>query len=182
MKTIEKVFTLLYSTITFLFVVCTCVLIAFAVTELWSAVAPAADKTFPQRFRSILESIGLLTIAVASLELGQTILEEEVRRSTQMSLPTRVRRFLSRFMIVVIVSLSIEFLVATFELIHQDPALLPQAASIGIGTAALLAAWGVFIRFNRSAEELEPEAIERVKREDSQMLRDDQSAEQGRQP
>jgi hypothetical protein len=34
------------------------------------------------------------------LALGQTILEEEVHRQAQMSAPTRVRRFLSRFMVV----------------------------------------------------------------------------------
>jgi len=29
--------------------------------------------------------------------------------------------------------------------------------------------WGLFIRFNRSAEELEPEAIEQAKREDQKV-------------
>lgn len=119
-----------------------------------------------ERFNSILECIGLLTIAVAALELGQTILEEEVVREAQMSAPTRVRRFLSRFMIVVVVSLSIETLVAVFQLIHDNPSNLPHAASIGIATAALLAAWAAFIKLNKSAEELEPEAMERAKSED----------------
>jgi hypothetical protein len=32
--------------------------------------------------------------------------------------------------------------------------------------ALLLAAWGVFIWFNRSAEQLEPEAMQDAKRED----------------
>ncbi|WP_202895746.1 hypothetical protein [Iningainema tapete] len=118
------------------------------------------------RFNSIMESVGLLTIAVASLELGQTILDEEVLRSTEMSFPTRVRRFLSRFLIVIIVSLSIEFLVAVFELIHEDPSHLPQASTVGLATAALLAAWGIFVRLNKSAEELEPEALQEVKSED----------------
>lgn len=30
-------------------------------------------------------------------------------------------------------------------------------------------AWGVFIRMNRSAEELEPEALEHVEREDDKV-------------
>ena len=38
-----------------------------------------------------------------------------------MSAPTRVRRFLSRFMVVVIVSLSIEALVSVFQFAHDDP-------------------------------------------------------------
>jgi hypothetical protein len=121
------------------------------------------------RFNSILESIGLLTIAVVAIELGQTVLEEEVQRQAQVSAPTRVRRFLSRFLVVIIVALSIECLVSVFELAHKDPSQLPQAASIGIAAGVLLAAWGVFIRFNKSAEELEPEAMEKTKEEDEKL-------------
>jgi hypothetical protein len=36
----------------------------------------------------------------------------------------------------------------------------------------LLIAWGGFIHLNRSAEELEPEAIERVKEEDARVEED----------
>ena len=83
-----------------------------------------------------------------------------------MSAPTRVRRFLSRFMVVLVVSLSIETLVAVFHYSRDDPSSLPYAASIGLTAAALLAGWGIFIRLNESAERLEPEAMEAAKSED----------------
>ncbi|HEX8681813.1 MAG TPA: hypothetical protein VF707_05830 [Ardenticatenaceae bacterium] len=169
MKRIHGLFTLSYGVITLLFAVAALSLIVFAGLELWQALAPGSELGQRERFNAVLESIGLLTIAVAALELGQTILEEEVQRGTQISLPTRIRRFLSRFMIVIIVSLSIEFLVAVFQLIHDDPAMLPQAASIGIATAILLASWGFFIKMNRAAEELEPEGIEKIKQEDAEI-------------
>jgi hypothetical protein len=117
----------------------------------------------------VLEAIALLTIAVAALELGQTILEEEVLRRAHMSAPTRVRRFLSRFMVVIVVALSIEALVGVFQLLHRDPARLPHVAAVGVAAAALLAAWGVFVRLNRSAEELEPEALAEAKGEDRKL-------------
>ena len=158
-----------YSIITLFFLVCGFALIAFAGYEIWQAIRPSSGATLRDRFNAILEGIGLLTIAVASLELGQTIIEEEVQRQAHMSAPTRVRRFLSRFMIVIVVSLSIEVLVAVFQLIHENPTLLPQAATIGIAAALLLAAWGLFIRLNKSAEEIEPEAMEKTKREDDQV-------------
>ncbi len=166
MKIINKVFMVGYSLIVFLFLCCALALIFFAVMELWHGINPMAGLPLRERFNSILEGIGLLTIAVAALELGQTILEEEVQRKAEVSAPTRVRRFLSRFMVVVIVALSIETLVAVFELIHEDPSRLPQAASIGIAAAVLLAAWGVFIKLNTSAEQLEPEAMADAKSED----------------
>ena len=39
------------------------------------------ERELRERFVAVLECIGLLTIAVASLELGQTIFEEEIQRS-----------------------------------------------------------------------------------------------------
>jgi len=139
------------------------------VFELWNGINPMGDVVLRSRFNAVLEAIGLLTIAVAALELGQTVLEEEVLREVHVSVPTRVRRFLSRFMIVVVVALSVETLVAVFHLVHDDPALLPQGASVGIAAAALLAAWGLFIKLNKSAEELEPEAMEQIKQEDREL-------------
>jgi hypothetical protein len=70
---------------------------------------------------------------------------------------------------VLVVALSIEALVAVFQFSHESPAHLPYAAAIGLMAAALLAAWGLFIRLNRSAEELEPEAMKQAKQEDTKV-------------
>ena len=156
----------IYLAITVLFAVTAVGLVVLAGIELFEALNPFDDRDVRERFSGLLESLGVLTIAVAALELSQTVLEEEVLRSAQMSAPTRVRRFVSRFFVVLIVSLSIEFLVVVFRLIHEAPEKLPQASVLGIATAFLFAAWGLFIRLNRSAEELEPEAMEAAKRED----------------
>ena len=169
MNLIRKIFVAGYAATIVLFICCALALIVFAAMELWHGVNPVAAMPLRERFNSVLESIGLLTIAVVALELGQTVLEEEVRREVQVSAPTRVRRFLSRFMVVVVVALSIESLVAVFEHAHEDAARLPQIASIAAAAAVLLVAWGVFIRLNRSAEELEPEAMEQTKSEDSKV-------------
>ena len=166
MRIVRSLFAAGYTATVLLFFACGLSLIFFAAQELWDVINPGNGTDARSRFNAVLETIGLLTIAVAALELGQTILEEEVQREAHMSAPTRVRRFLSRFLIVVIVSLSIETLVAVFRFIHDDPARLTQASMVGFATAALLAAWGVFIWLNRSAEELEPEAMEKAKSED----------------
>jgi hypothetical protein len=166
LQIIRKLFAVSYSAIIFLFMCCGVALIFFAALELWHGLNPSEALPPRGRFNFILESIGLLTIAVVALELGQTIQEEEVQRIVQVSAPTRVRRFLSRFMVVVVVALSIECLVAVFQLAHEDPSRLPQAAAIGVAAGVLLAAWGVFIKLNKSAEELEPEAMAEAKSED----------------
>ena len=169
MKLLHTLFPLAHLLISLLFIGCGVALIAFAALQLWHGVQPWHGLALNERLHTVLDSIAVLTVAVAALELGQTILEEEVQREAQMSVPTRVRRFLSRFLVVLVVALSIEALVAVFQFNHEQPAHLPYAATIGLMAAALLAAWGVFIRLNRSAEELEPRAMAEVQREDEQV-------------
>ena len=140
-------------------------LIGLATLQLWHGIRIFDALPVNERLNAVLESIAVLTVAVAVLELGQTILEEEVQREAQMSAPTRVRRFLSRFMVVLVVALSIETLVLTFRF-AEAPEQLPYVATVGVTAALLLAAWGVFIAFNRGAEQLEPEAMQAAKQED----------------
>ncbi len=166
LKLSNRLFAIGYIGVAILFWMGGCALVVFAGMELWHGIEFGGTSELRERFQSILEAVGMLTIAVAAFELGQTVIEEEVLRDAELSAPTRVRRFLSRFLIVVVVALSVETLVAVFELLHTDPAKLPHAASIGVGAAALLAAWAVFVRLNTSAEKLEPEAMAKTKEED----------------
>jgi len=71
--------------------------------------------------------------------------------------------------VVVVVAISIEGLVATFRAAHEDSAQLMHAASILVAAGVLLTAWGVFIRLNRYAEEIEPEAMAKAKSEDKKL-------------
>jgi uncharacterized membrane protein SpoIIM required for sporulation len=169
MKMLHKIFPICHLVISLLFIGCALALISFAGFQLWQGIQPVGALPLPQRLNAVLDSIALLTVAVAALELGQTILEEEVQREAQMSAPTRVRRFLSRFMVVLVVAFSIEALVTVFQFSHEAPTHLPYAAAIGLVAAALLGAWGLFIWLNRSAEELEPEAMEQAKQEDAKV-------------
>lgn len=146
MKAVHSAFSAGFIIAAGLFFLCGVFLVFLAALEMWHAVNPWNQAAMGTRFNLILESIGLLTMSVASLELGQTVMEEEVLRSARIDTSTRMRRFLSRFLIVVVVSLSIECLVAVFQLLHEKPELLPHAASIGIAAALLLAAWAAFAR------------------------------------
>ena len=172
MNIIQKLFIVGYSGIILVLVGCGVALIVFALIEFWHGINPSLDLPLRERFNAVLECIGWLTIAVVAFELGQTILEEEVQRSVPVSSPTRVRRFLSRFMVVVIVALSIETLVSVFVLAQKDASQLPQAASVGVAAAVMLAAWGIFIKMNKSAEDLEPEAMAETKSEDKKIESD----------
>jgi hypothetical protein len=77
-----------YVAATVLFAICGVALLVFAAMELWSGLDPTLAQPLRARFGAVLEGLGLLTIAVAALELSQTVLEEEVQRDALMSAPT----------------------------------------------------------------------------------------------
>lgn len=166
MKAILPLFTIAYGTVALLFAAAAIALMGFAAMELWEAVAAREGQALAVRAATAIEGLGLLAVALVGLEMAQTVVEEEVVRRVHVSAPTRVRRYLSRFLVVVVIALAIESLVAVVQALHQRPETLPQAAAVAVGAAALLAAWGVFVRLNRAVEELEPEGIEEAKGED----------------
>ena len=109
-----------------MFIVSAFAVMAFAGYELLQAIVPLTGGAVSARVEAVLNSIALLTIAVAALELAQTIVEEEIQRESHMSSPSRVRRFLSRFLVVLVVALSIEALVAAFRFSRDDPYNFPM--------------------------------------------------------
>ncbi|MDQ2822533.1 MAG: hypothetical protein M3Y65_19500 [Pseudomonadota bacterium] len=166
MKVVLRFFAGVHGFMALVFTFISLLLVWIAAKTTWLALI--SDDTAAQA-TEIIEAIGLLAIAVVALQIAQTIVEEEVVRDSHVSAPTRVRRYLSRFLVVVVVALSIEGLVAVFKALHENPLLLPHAASVLVAAALLLAGWGIFIKLNRAAEDVEPEAMEDAKSEDSKL-------------
>jgi hypothetical protein len=165
MKWLLRVFSGIHAFMALLFACAALMLIAVSARIGWSAFTGGLDRAAAE---SIIEAVGLLAAGVVALQVAQTITEEEVVRDAQISAPTRVRRFLSRFIVVIAVALAVEGLVATFRA-HSEPVQLLYAAGLVCSVALLLAGWGLFVHFNRSAEELEPEAMAEAKREDRKL-------------
>lgn len=166
MKSVLRTFSVVHAVLALLFALAALLLMGIAVHAAWSAFSDGFGTPAAQR---LIEAVGLLAAAVVALQIAQTIAEEEVIRSTHVSGPTRVRRFLSRFLVVVVVALAIECLVAVFRATHEDPTLLMYAAGMVLALGGLLAGWGVFISLNRHAEELEPEAMREAQVEDRKL-------------
>lgn len=164
MAWLVRLLAVIYSVVAFFFAAAGLVLVVYAAGALWDAMTRSSTPT-----SGVIESMGILAVALVALEIAQTIVEEEVVRRAQVSAPTRVRRYLSRFLVVVVVALSIKYLVAVVRFLEREPHMLWSAASIGFATAVLLASWGLFIRQNRRAEDIEPEAMEEAKREDRKL-------------
>jgi cellobiose-specific phosphotransferase system component IIC len=166
MKLLLVLFQWVHKASAILFGAASLVLFVIAAKTGAEAIAKGLDGEAAQ---AVIEAVGLMAAAVVALQISETIIEEEVIRDAHVSAPTRVRRFLSRFFVVVIVALVIEGLVATFKAIHEQLQQLVYAGALLAASALLLAGWGVFIYLNRFAEDVEPEAMEEAKREDAKV-------------
>jgi hypothetical protein len=166
MNRLRRYFEIAHAVLALGLVALTLLLFAMAGAELWRATMAGMND---EGARTAIECLGLAAIAIVTLQIAQTLVEEEVVREAHISAPTRARRYLSRFLVVVVVALSIEGLVATFKALHEDSVTLVDASFIIAATALLLAGWGVFVALNRAAEELEPEAMAEAKREDEKL-------------
>src|SRR5215813_5802243 len=144
MKSLLRAFSVIHGVMAVAFACAAVMLVVIAAKVGSAAFVEGLTRAAAQQ---IIEAVGLLAAAVVALQIAQTITEEEVVRSAHVSGPTRVRRFLSRFLVVVIVALSIEGLVATFRAAHEDASYMTHAAFLLAATGILLAGWGVFIGF-----------------------------------
>ena len=121
------VFRAVHALLAVLFAGAAVMLIFIATRKAWSAFAVDSETAIAQ---SIIEAMGLLAAAVVALQIAETITEEEVIRAADISAPTRVRRFLSRFFVVIVVSLAMGY----------PPSVL-QCVFIAGGTALVTVVW-----------------------------------------
>lgn len=169
MKAVRALYTLAYAGIALLFAAAGLTLGGLALMELWRGLTLGTGASIAARAAVVIEAIGMLAVGLMAVEMSQTVVEEETVRKVHVSAPTRVRRYVSRFLVVVVVAMAIESLVAIVHALHERPETLPHAAAVTAAAALLLAAWGVFVKLNRAVEELEPEGIEEAREEDQKV-------------
>src|SRR3954464_8858292 len=124
MKLVLRIFAAIHAVLALLFVAISVLLVVVAVQTSWEAISNGFDR---ETGVHLIEALGLVAVAVVALQIAQTIAEEEVVREAHVSAPTRVRRFLSRFVVVIVVALAIEGLVGTMKALHEDMSALPAA-------------------------------------------------------
>jgi uncharacterized membrane protein len=146
---------IVFSVVTLLFVLISVTLLCMAFDRLWITVT-----SFPTIvLDALFETIGFTTIAAAVFELARTMYEEELRSRIKMNAPLKIRHFISRFLTVIIISLSIEFLTMVFRYSHKPDEFryLLESAAVAIGIALLFISWAIFNRTSVPVERYEHE-------------------------
>jgi hypothetical protein len=147
---------IIFYVIILLFVLIAALMLALAFYSLWITVTslPAI------MLENLFEAIGFTTVASAVFELARTMFDEEVKSSVQMNAPRKIRHFISRFMTVIIISLSIEFLTMVFRYSHKTDefTFLFESAAVAAGIGIVFVAWSYFNRTSVDVEKWEDQS------------------------
>lgn len=133
-------------------------LLAIAAWQLGSAMLGRRDL-----LHYVLESISLVTIAIAVYEVARFLIEEELIRERQLRSVLEARRSLTKFFTIVIIVISLEAIVLVFETKFERMAELiyptglmavAVAAMIGLGLFQWLTAEGGSNRIGDDARQM----------------------------
>ena len=95
-----------------------------------------------------LECIGLVTIAIAVFEVGKFMVEEELIRERQLRSVLEARRSLTKFLTIVVITVSLEGLVLVFETKLEQLSDLIYPTALLLVSAITVVALGAFQRLS----------------------------------
>jgi hypothetical protein len=152
-KSIHLTSDLIFYVVTIFFILMSVLLICLGFYRLYLTVIALPDV----RLDFLFEGIGFITVASAVFELARTMLEEEILSKVRMNAPRKIRHFISRFMTVIVISLSIELLTMVFRYSHRASEFnfLYNASAVAAGIALVFTSWAIFNRISVRVEEWE---------------------------
>ena len=154
-RALTAIFTAFYALAALLLVAISLGLGGFAVVDIWRSL-PDADH-FSDRLWSAL---GRIIIAMAILDVGKYLLEEEVLRDRELRSAAEARKTLTKFMVIVCIAVSLDALVNLTRVQGVDdlPALLYPAGLLAVSVFAMVGL-GVYQHLSAATEQKEaPEA------------------------
>jgi hypothetical protein len=111
--------------------------------------------------KNLLDAISFAIIAIAVLDVGRYLLEEEVQREKQLHSPNEARRTLTRFMVVIAIAVALEGLVGVFEASGKNVQVVLYPLALIMGSVLVMVGLGIFLRLiSRSQPQLTSEQLQ----------------------
>ncbi|MFO7564762.1 MAG: hypothetical protein R6X02_19110 [Enhygromyxa sp.] len=124
--------------------------VALVVSSLMKAAA--AFRVMPEVQSELLESVSLVVISVAIIDVAKYILEEEVLRDRELREPSEAREAITKFTVVIALVIAIESIVFIFNIGHTRPEKLIFPASLLFVFVFMVMGLGVYQRLSLGAE------------------------------
>jgi hypothetical protein len=114
-------------------------------------IAPLLQGTIPSTV--ILQAIELIVVSIAVLDVGKYIAEEEVQTKKELRTPAEARKTLTKFLVIIIIAISLEALLYIFEAGHTDLQLLIYPTLLVVATVFLIVGLALFQKISVASEE-----------------------------
>jgi len=102
--------------------------------------------------RSLLDGIGLVVVALAAFDVAKYLMEEEVLRSRELRSATEARETLTKFIVIIIIAVTMEALVFVLGAASQDLSLLVYPAILLGVSSLMVVSLAVYLRLSSNAE------------------------------
>lgn len=140
---------LLYIIAAFVLLLLSLAMVGMAIWEVISQII--VGKSF---LNQLLESVGLIIIAIAVFDVAKFLLEEQVLRERKLQHIAEARRSLTLFLTIIIIAVSLEALVIVFQNKQDVYLLVYPSALLAVAVFAVIGL-GIFQYLTRQAEEAE---------------------------
>jgi hypothetical protein len=114
--------------------------------------AAAAFRIMPEVQFELLESVSLVVISVAIIDIAKYILEEEVLRDRELRQPSEAREAMTKFTVVIALVIAIHSIVFIFNIGHSDPQNLIYPALLLFVFVVMIMGLGVYQRLSLATE------------------------------
>jgi hypothetical protein len=114
--------------------------------------AGTAFTTMPAIQSELLESVSLVVISVAIIDVAKYILEEEVLRDRELREPAEAREAITKFSVVIALVIAIESIVFIFNLGHSQPQGLIYPALLLLTFVGMVVGLGLYQKLSLQGE------------------------------
>jgi hypothetical protein len=112
----------------------------------------AAFTTMPAVQAELLESVSLVVISVAIIDVAKYILEEEVLQDRELREPGEAREAITKFIVVIALVIAIESIVFIFNLGHSEPQGLIYPALLLLVFVGMIVGLGLYQKLSLAGE------------------------------
>lgn len=148
LRTFGYVANLIYTVISLSLLLISLSMVAYAVWEVWIAI-----NIGQKIINKMLDAIGLVVIAAAVFDVAKYLIEEEVLRQRELRSAREARETLTKFLVIIIIAVSLEALVFIFGAGSKNIADLLYPTFLLATSALTVVGLGIFQRLSTGAEQ-----------------------------
>lgn len=143
----ELISSIFYIVASLIFALLSVTMIATSLWEILTAFGKTEDFIFV-----ILDSVGLLVVAVAVFDVAKFLIEEQVLRTGEVRTPEESKKTLTKFMTIIVIAVSLEALVLILETGKTDVTTLVYPTLLLLAAVAIVVGLGFYQKLSTAAQ------------------------------